>query len=238
MENNFGEPIPWVYSDSPGILMWTWVTDHFVARVTGAEVADPQNLGNRVIRSYAWELGDLMRTNQGLARVIIEGVSARFEDAEMSIREHVGKSYDPRLGYQKYCGALHQIFRLTTGAVINVGPMVGTRCTVVVLLPSGRHETVRGDLSLSNYKWRLRDKNQVLEIAPEHVLSITNKSEVAERATELVRDTSYSGIGRIYLDEWTKGCTGSPGFDRGTVDHVGADQCPVHEGSISREALR
>ncbi|NDH19344.1 MAG: hypothetical protein EBY51_08265 [Actinobacteria bacterium] len=38
------QPIPWVFTDMPGILMWTWVSDHFVARIAGAEInADAAN---------------------------------------------------------------------------------------------------------------------------------------------------------------------------------------------------
>ncbi len=31
------EPVPWSFTDSPGVLAWTWLTPHFVARVSGSE---------------------------------------------------------------------------------------------------------------------------------------------------------------------------------------------------------
>ena len=44
MNPGTAQPIPWVFTDMPGILMWTWVSDHFVARIAGAEVtADGAN---------------------------------------------------------------------------------------------------------------------------------------------------------------------------------------------------
>ncbi len=105
MSTELQEPVPWTYTDSPGVLLWTWVTEHFVARITGAEVSNEDDpSGRRVISSYSWDLSDLTRTNQGLPRLLVEGLSSTFEDAQTCIREHVAKSYDPRLGYRRFCG--------------------------------------------------------------------------------------------------------------------------------------
>jgi hypothetical protein len=228
-------PIPWVYSDSPGVLLWTWVTEHFIARITGTEV---EGIEDRRIRSYSWEVSDLMRTYQGLPRLLMNGVTASFEDADALVREHVGKCYDPRLGYQVYAGKHAFTFTLATGAVMDVEGMIGTRCTVTVLLPDRRHEVVVGDLSVHHYKWRLRDGDQILEVTPEHVLTIVNRSDAAQRATAIVETCSYSGIGRIYRSEWSAGCSGSPGYVVGTVDHAGRARCPVHETSVREDLLR
>ena len=69
MSTGLAEPVPWTFTDSPGVLLWTWITDHFVARITGTEVEndeDPE--GRRIIRSYGWDLSDLIRTQPGPAR--------------------------------------------------------------------------------------------------------------------------------------------------------------------------
>ena len=231
-------PIPWVYSDSPGVLMWTWLTDHFIATISGAEVIDAELAGEgaaeiveRVIRSYHWDLSDLMRTNQGIPRSLIEGTSARFDDAELFVREHVGKCYDPRLGYQPFAGCLSNTFVLTGGDAVDVTPLLGTRCTVTVLQRDGRQEVVMGDLSLLHYKWRLRNGNEMLEITPEHVVSIVNRSGAAQLAAALDDVGTNTAIGRIYAAERSRGCTGTPGFVVGTVDHAGAPKCPIHEAS-------
>ena len=74
MSTGLAEPVPWTFTDSPGILLWTWITDHFVARITGTEVdndEDPE--GRRIIRSYGWDLSDKIRTNQGLPRLLDRG---------------------------------------------------------------------------------------------------------------------------------------------------------------------
>jgi len=236
------ESVPWIYSDSPGILLWTWMTEHFCARITGADVSEQVGAelatGQRVIRSYGWELADLTRTNQGMPRVLVEGMASTFEEADAAIREHVGKCYDPRLGYRRYCGALATTFELADGTRIDAAPLVGTRCTVTVLAAGGTTQTVQGDLSIDHYKWRLRDGDRLLELLPAHVRSIGNRTAAAERAASVVHLESYSGIARIYRDEPRTGCTGTPGFMAGTVDHANASRCPVHEASLPDDLLR
>jgi hypothetical protein len=221
--------------------MWTWLTEHFVAKITGAEVSSPESdelPGHRTIRAYSWELADLMRTHQGMPRVLLEGMASSFEDADALIREHVGKCYDTRLGYGRYAGSLANTFTLATGELLDTTSLLGTRCTVTVMLAGGGSQQVQGDLSLEHYKWRLRDGDQILEITPEHVSSVVNKSEAASRAAKVVHLDTYSGIARIYRDERKSGCTGTPGFMVGTVDHAGAVRCPVHEASLPDELVR
>lgn len=237
--SGLAEPIPWAFTDSPGVLLWTWLTEHFVARVTGTEVDnDDDPDGRRLIRAYRWDVSDLMRTNQGLPRLLIEGTCGSFEEAEAQVREHVGKLYDPRLGYRRYSGALAFTFTLSTGERIDVSEYVGTKCAVTVLMPDRTERTVTGDLDVQHYKWRLSTPEQVLEILPEHVLRITNRSEIAERATAVTRTDTYSGIGRIYREEPRRGCTGKPGFTVGTVDHAGSPRCPIHEAGLPEHMLR
>ncbi len=233
------EPVPWTFSDKPGVLLWTWHTPHFVARITGAEVTgEAVDPGRRVVRSYAWEVADLMRTHQGVPRLLVEGTSTDFDAAESLVREHVGKLYDPLLGYRKFAGPLAYTFTLSTGARVDVSEYVGTRCAVTVLMPDGATRTVTGDLDVQHYKWRLSTPEQILEVLPEHVVRITNRSEMAERATAITRADTYSGIGRIYNVEPRRGCTGRPGFTVGTVDHAGAPRCPIHEVGLPEHMLR
>jgi hypothetical protein len=237
--NGIFEPIPWTFTDSPGVLLWTWVTSHFVARITGTEVDNDEDPhGRRIIRSYQWDLSDLIRPNQGLPRRLIDGTSASFEDAEERIREHVGKCYDARLGYRKFSGTLPFTFTLSTGESLDVAEYVGTRCAVTVLMPDGSETTVSGDLDVHHYRWRLSTPEQTLEIVPEHVVRITNRSEVAERATAITRSDTYAGVGRLYREEPGPGCTGQPGFMVGTVDHAGAPRCPIHESGVPEHLLR
>lgn len=239
MSTGLAEPVPWTFTDSPGVLLWTWITEHFVARITGTEVDngdDPNE--RRIIRSYAWDLSDKMRTNQGMPRLLIEGNAPSFEEAEALVREHVGKCYDPRLGYRSFAGALTFTFTLSTGERVDVAEYIGTRCSVTVLLPDRTERTVSGTFDVNGYRWRLTSPEEIFEILPEHVVRIANRSEAAERATAITRNDSYSGIGRIYQEEPKAGCTGQPGFMLGTVDHAGAPRCPIHELGVPDHLLR
>ncbi len=217
--------------------MWNWVTAHFAARIQGREVKDAKNPGLRNVLAYHWELLDLIRTHQGVPRQLVEGTNSSFDEAERSIREHVGKCYDPRLGYLPFAGKYAHQFTLATGEQIDVTPLLGTRCSVTVLLADGTSRTVAGDFAVDHYRWRLDTPSERLIIVPEHVSRITNRSEVAELAARVVRHNSYSGIGRMYREEPRPGCSGRPGFTVGTVDHAGAAQCPIHESSLEQDAL-
>lgn len=225
------DPIPWAFTDSPGILQWSWVTEHFVARISGTEVDDGGS-GRRHVRTYDWEICDLMRKQQGIPRLLVHGTSPSFENAELLVREHIGKLYDPRLGYRRYSGVLAFTFTLSTGERMNVTPYLGTRCSVTVLLPDRTETTVAGDLDVVNYKWRLTSAERVVDVMPDHVVRISNKTEVAERATAITQNQTYSGIGRIYREDPRPGCTGKAGFTMGTVDHAGAPRCPLHEQGL------
>lgn len=243
MTNALVEPIPWTFTDEPGLLQWAWVTGHFVARVSGVEVAgqpDPAQPtgGRRLIKSYHWELADLMRTHQGMPRVLVEGTNDSFEDAEAAIREHVGKCYDARLGYRAFAGPLAFTYSLATGDRVDVSGFIGTRCTVTVLRSDRTHQTVIGDFDVHHYRWRIRTEGDLLEIVPEHVMSITNRSEAAQRASEIAYGSTYSGIGRIYREEFRAGCTGRPGYAPLTVDHARAPRCPLHEAGVPDHLLR
>jgi len=236
MSSGVGEPIPWAYTDAPGLLLWSWVTEHFSARIVGAEVAEAA-AQHRLVRTYSWEIGDLIRPQQGMPRILVEGSSPTFQEAESHVREHVGKLYDPRLGYRRFAGVLAFTYTLSTGAQVDVSEFIGTRCSVTVLLPDGSERTVSGDFDVSGYTWTLTTTDQLVEIRPEHAVRIVNRSEVADRAMEITRNSSYSGFGRIYREEPRMGCTGRPGFTVGTVDHAGAPRCPIHEVGLPDRLL-
>ena len=245
MNHTESQPIPWVFTDMPGVLMWTWVSDHFVARITGAEVtqdaanaasedqaapiAETVGASSRFVRSYGWDVADRIRTHDGLPRMLIEGTTTSFEQAENLIREHVGKLYDPALGYRPYAGALAHTFTLTDGTSLDITPMIGTECAVTVLNPNGSTRTLTGKLTVSGYRWHLTSVDTITKILPEHVLEITNTTQVAQLARSFARTDTYSGIGRIHTDRLGLGCTGRPGYSPGTVDHAGEPRCPIHE---------
>ncbi|MDP2013389.1 MAG: hypothetical protein Q8L05_04100 [Actinomycetota bacterium] len=230
--------IPWIFTDASGLLMWSWVTAHFAARIQGRETEDPLNPTLRNVVSYRWELLDLMRTHQGVPRQLVEGTSGSFAHAEQFVREHVGKCYDLRLGYMPFAGALALTFTLATGEMVDVTALLGTRCAVTVLGSDGTTRTVAGDFAVDHYRWRIDTPSERLQIVPEHVTRITNRSEIAEMAFKVVQHDAYTGVGRMYREEPGPGCSGRPGFTIGTVDHAGAARCPVHESGLAQDSLR
>ncbi len=235
---DIGTPIPWHFTDMPGVLQWTWLTPHFVATIRGEEFSgDGVEEGKRHVRFYRWEVGDMIVPQQGTPRLLIEGSATTFEEADEHIREHVGKAYDPSLGYRAYAGSLAYTFTLATGERVDVREFVGTHCSLRVLTADRGEQLVAGDFDVRNYEFCLTTATDVMCVVPEHVLKITNRSEAAEKAAKVTRLDSYVGIGRIYAEEKRPGCTGRPGYHPGTVDHAGAPRCPLHEEGLPEHLL-
>jgi hypothetical protein len=170
-----------------------------------------------------------MRTHQQMPRVLVDGTSQSFLEAELRLREHIAKCYDFRLGYAAFTGNLAYVFTLATGEAIDVRALVGKRCSVSVLMADRSERTVAGDFQLARYRWRIATSDGILEIVPEHVTRIANGSDAAQQAVQIVHHDSYTGIGRMYREEPRPGCSGRPGFTVGVVDHAGAIPCPIHE---------
>ncbi len=227
--------IPWQYTDSPGLLQWAWVTDHLAARIVGETASGPG--GSRIIRHYHWEVSDRIRLQQEMPRLLLDGNAGSFDEAEALVREHVAKCYDPKLGYRRYAGSLAFTFELSTGVREDISAMIGREVMVTVLHADGSSRTLRGDLDVRGYRWVLTSAQETLEVIPEHVVSISDRSEQAQRAADITRPSSYSGIGRIYREEARPGCTGRPGFMAATVDHAGASRCPLHEVGLPDHLL-
>lgn len=171
-------PIPWAFSELPGIRRWTWVSDHAVCVIDtelvdmGVAHAGGTDAGRQASRSHTWSVADRIRTNQGVPRVLVEGQAATFEEAEAAVREHIGKLYDPALGYQAFAGSLAHTFTLANGERIDLGPFVGQQCAVTVRVGERANRGLVGELGIHCYRVRLRSAGGVVEITPEHILSI------------------------------------------------------------------
>jgi hypothetical protein len=218
--------IPWFFTEEP-FLQWNWITDQFKATVTGVEGTAALPGEVRPVRAYSWELFDLIRPDNGMPRFLIEGMSESFGDAENTIREHVGKCYGPR--YLPYTGHFATTFQILTGERLDFSKYVGTEVSLTIRQSDGLEKTLIGILTTHQYKLRLKTEHKTLEILPAHVVRVTNG--IGETSTRN-RASTYTGIGRIYASEWSPGCTGFAGYHPGTVDHAGADQCPIHEHDL------
>lgn len=227
------EPIPWVFTELPSVLMWTWHTPQFLAKITAVEgMAAQEAVGDgaaRMVKAFTWEIGDLLRPTQGMPRVFIEGMTSNFTEAESRIREHIGKAYSIRYGFLKYAGNFAFTFTIATGEIVDFTRFMNTDSTITMLEPDGTERRISGMLSVSHYKIRMRSDWRVLEIRPEHIIGVENASEVVSRALALRKPETYSGIGRMHQANKVQGCTGVPGYLPNTVDHTGCPSCPVHE---------
>lgn len=206
--------IPWRFSTSELLTTWVWTTSHFHATV----VAEPA--------AFAWELGDLVTSTDGYPRLVAEGRTRRFAEAEQEIREAVGKSYPPTLGYRDYAGPLATTFRLATGRRVDLGEFEGQRVLVTVGEPGRAPSRYIGVARIVHHHVELRpDNGRTLRIQPSHILDIVRETGGGSRSVD---ERGYTGAGRIYRDTHRPGCTGHPGFLPGTVDHH-AGVCPIHE---------
>lgn len=206
--------IPWRYEDLHLLRRWLWETPHFVATIT--------NEGP----TFAWDIGDLIVPWQGEPRILAEGYAGDFTTAEREVRETVGKSYPPALGYRRYAGSLATTFTIATGERVDLGEFNGTVAVVTVRDRTGHDHTLVGHVRVVHYELLMETTDgRHLRILPAHIIRITSETGGGPSSS-----TTHTGVGRLYHGHITPGCTGHPGYLPGTVDHSG-ETCPVHEAA-------
>jgi hypothetical protein len=214
--------IPWRYVDLDLLEVWLWETDHFEAKVT-AEA-----------NCFAWEVGDLVVSDDGLPRWLTGGRAVDFATAERSIREVIGKSYPVRFGYRPYAGPLATTFLIATGERLDLGVFHGTRALVTVRMPGGADQSFLGHCSIQHYELLLTtDSGHQVKIQPPYIVSVTGENGATARAS--AASSAFVGVGRIHTGAMVRGCTGSPGFLPDTIEHDGPP-CQVHESTVPRTA--
>jgi hypothetical protein len=207
-------PIPWQYHGSDGLQMWLWQTPHFVAKI-GTEAA-----------GFYWTVGDLVAANGGRPRPLSDGRTSDYAAAERQLRETIGKSYPPALGYRSYAGSLATTFRILGGQFMDFGVFEGQHCVVSVALPDGTERGYSGYVKVVHYEVEVTQINGgAVRIMPTHISRVLRGSG---GATAPLAD-QWTGSGRIYTGSVLAGCTGRPGFLPGTIDHAGLGSCKIHE---------
>lgn len=230
------QPIPWVYSDEGNLLAWVWTTRHFVARIVGTRVPG-HGTGELFVRQHHWELADRVKMHDGVPRVIVEGDTRSFAEAEHFLREHVGKAYSESGEYATYAGEAATCFELCDGEVIDVDHLIGGRVTLRVQTGPGSQKALTGEFELAGYWWRITTPDGTFEVLPAHVLHVTHLPHSGATATWARREDTHIGVGRFHSGNPGPGCTGRSGFTPDTVDHAGAPRCPVHESGIRDHLL-
>jgi len=175
------------------------------------------------MRSFYWSLADKSAEPTKPPKPFADGQTTTFEQAERGIRETIGKAYKPEMGYQYYAGPLAVTFSISTGEVIDFTPYLGRQVTVVVLTREGATQEYVGIARVEHYDFVLTHEgtNQATHITPSYIKDI-----ILEGAGQMHRKSPTGG--RTFQGRISPGCTGSPGYMPGTVDHFGM-VCPLHE---------
>lgn len=217
--------IPWKYKDINFVKSWEWETAHFTASV--------RSDGERFFYM-------VLDKTQGLERSIASGDSLTFEESETFIKEAIGKSYPPRLGYQPYTGSAGTSFRIYTGEVVNFQEFDGS---IVVIEAIGKNEekhSFTGTLRLSGHDiFMYPDSKTKIKVPPSFIYKIYKedgrRSNTLQQSSKVgtTRDIKVANTkpaSRTVPGKRVTGCTGIDGFKVGTVSHPpNAAYCPIHK---------
>lgn len=205
--------IPWNYQESPFAKSWTWVTDHFEAKV--------RSDGSR----YVWTVND---KSKGRQIPLGSGPETSFTAAEGEVRELVGKSYPTRLGYRAFAGALATTFRIYTGETIDFGPLESAKVIMTVRTNEGSERILTGALRVVHHELHVVADSGTYRVSPSFIVKV--KKEFGGYGGSPSKAKQIGKAGRLYEGEVAPGCTGIMGYNPGTVDHPPrSKQCPIHE---------
>lgn len=216
-------PVPWVHTSNTLVTTWTWETPHFKALIISEGLT-----GGR--RMFSWKVTDKSNGNN----TPFDSSTARdYKEASESVLEAIGKGYDRGLGYADYAGSLATTFPVFDGRKINLGPLIGETVTLQVYnveLPSD-DLLITGQFDVHHHDVAVYDGNgNVTYVPPAYIKSIRREFSPAEALQDLWdSQESHSKGMRVFKTEWSRGCTGKPGFRQGTTEHSMNDPfCPVH----------
>lgn len=219
--SNVLAPIPWTHDTSEFGSVWQWENDTFLVTVNGD------------MRSFYWTIADKSANPDAAPRPFADGTAGSFEQAERSIREVIGKAYPPSLGFAKFAGALATTFVIGTGESVDLGSFVGRKVKVTVASREGPDEIYRGTAKVEHYELILISGDEALRISPSFLLGI----EPEGFGGPSMRPTSVGTSGtRTIQGRKEPGCTGTPGFMAGTIEHRGPI-CPIHEETAQSHPL-
>lgn len=202
--------IPWSHTLTEIGSIWKWETAHFVVTVTGDQ------------RSCYYKISD---KSSGSERPFTDGQARTFEQAETLVRETVGKAYPPGLGYQAYAGYLATTFRLGNGKDFDFGPWIGKTISLTAIAADGTDQTFTGTAGVEHYDIILTIDGRALRVSPTRIVNVTGVGY-----TPPANQATPPRAGRTYEGSVVPGCTGTPGFMPGMVDHASVT-CPIHERS-------
>jgi len=203
--------VPWEYSSDDVLRTWQWITPHFNAQV--------KSDGN----TYTFSVTDL---TQGDNLIILNEFGIDFPQCQDRILEFIGKSYPVSTGYRAYAGSLATTFQVSDKHLVDFAPYEGARVVVTYLAPGG-NDIVTGSLQVVNHNVEVTTNSGSVAVLPP-ALIVGIDSEFSSSSKQTQSDTS-DGDDRIVKGEFRAGCTGRPGYFKGTVEHgPTAAWCPLH----------
>lgn len=213
------DSIPWRLGESTEISLWIWETEHFRAKI--------QTDSYRV--NFLWDIVDY---SQGTSDPLTDGYTGSFSESEEMVREIIGKSYPPMLGYSKYAGRFATTFTIFNKDKIDFGPMIASKVIITVRVADKqgkiREKKIVGKLGVENYTVKVSPEHgNPIRIPPSRIISV--KQEFGGMAKPIQKEDLGRTL-RIFPGDVTRGCTGKPGFMPNTVEHTSrAERCPIHE---------
>lgn len=199
--------IPWSHESGEIGAVWKWETPHFEVVVNGN------------VRSCYYRISD---KSEGGLKAFADGQAGTFEDAELLIRETIGKAYPPDLGYAAFAGYLATTFVTATGKKVDFAQFVDRAVDLTVLQPDGERKIYSGVLQISHYNVELHTDKIHLKIFPSYIEKVETKVE------QSLRQREGRIYGRVYRGRIEPGCNGKPGLADDTIEHHGLP-CPLHE---------
>lgn len=212
-------PIPWDHQSSDVFASWNWRTPHFSATI----IAE----GLQAKKMYSWKILD---KSSGFPKPFDNGVEMSFKEATDVICETIAKAYPQKLGYQQYAGNLAYTFQISDGQKYDFSPAIGETVILVVREDDGSETIFTGLFDIVNYDFSITVGEISRLIPPLRVIDVKREFGM----TSYIKSSNPNSAGRsktnrIVYEEWTKGCTGKPGYRPGTTIHPPtAPYCSKH----------
>lgn len=212
--------IPWRLGESETVSLWVWETEHFKAKI--------QTDSHRV--SFIWDIYDY---SQGSSTPLADGFTGSFRESEEFVREIIGKSYPPMLGYKEYAGRFATTFTIFDKTKIDFGPLQAMKVILTVRVADNggkiKEKRLVGKLGIDHYSLRVSPEHgSPVKVPPSRILSV--KQEFGGEVKPVKEDNALGKSLRIFPGEMKTGCTGKAGFMQNTVEHSSrAPRCPLHE---------
>ena len=211
--------IPWSHHTNPLVSSWIWETPHFILTIFA------EGLSSK--KMYNWKINDL---SQGYSVPFDSAPAESFQASVDAAIEIIAKSYPRELGYQAYAGELATSFIIADGRKLNFASIVGESVILTARTADGEDSIINGLFNIRNYDILIQTGEDTgVIVPPERIVDVKKEFGSMSILDSLANNVKSTRNKRIFYQEWTKGCSGRPGFNPGTVEHGPNDPyCSIH----------